>query len=57
MSTLPHYPSVIYVLDYKGRTYKPKRIESLDIEWGASDEEIADAFVARALQVLESVGT
>lgn len=57
LSTLPEHPSVIYVLDYKGRTYKPKRIESLDIEWGASDEEIADAFVARALRILESLET
>jgi hypothetical protein len=56
LSTSPELPSVIYVLDYKGRTYKPKRIESLDVDWSASDEEVADAFVGRVLRILDSVG-
>lgn len=55
MSTLPDLPGPIYVFDYQGRTYKPARVENLGVEWSASDEEIADAFVARVHKILESV--
>lgn len=57
LTTLPDRPGPIYVFDYQGRTYKPVRVESLGVEWSASDEEIADAFVARVRQILGSVST
>lgn len=55
-STLPDRAS-IYVFDYEGRSYKPKREESLGLEWTASDEEIADAFINRVSLILEEVRT
>lgn len=55
MSTSPDRPAVLYALDYQGRTYKPARTESLDVDWSASDEELADAFVSRVLQILTSL--
>ena len=53
-STLPERAS-IYVFDYQGRTYKPPRMEPLGLEWTASDEEIADAFINRVKLILEQV--
>lgn len=53
-SSDPARPSV-FVYDYRGRTYKQSAIEPLGLDWIASDEEIADAFVDRLNQILTQV--
>jgi cobalamin biosynthesis Mg chelatase CobN len=51
-STVPDRASM-YVFDYEGRTYKPHREKALGLEWTASDEEIADAFIDRVKLILD----
>lgn len=50
----PVHPA-IYVYDRRGQTYKDSTIEPLGLPWVASDQEIADAFVATVIIILEQV--
>jgi len=45
---------MIYVYDRRGRTYKDSTIEPLGLTWTDSDEDIANAFVQRVVQILQS---
>lgn len=50
----PERPAV-YVFDYRGRTYKDAKVEPLGLDWTATDEQIADAFIERVQFILEEV--
>lgn len=56
LTSVPTLPA-IFVFDYRGRTYKDARIEPLGLEWTATDEQIAETFVARVKSILEEVRT
>jgi hypothetical protein len=45
----------IYVADYRGRTYKDLTTEPLGLDWSASDEQIADAFIEQVKFILAQV--
>jgi len=45
---------MIYVYDRRGRTYKDSAIEPLGLIWTDTDIDIADAFVERVAQILQS---
>ncbi|WP_165314377.1 PD-(D/E)XK nuclease family protein [Agromyces protaetiae] len=47
----PAHPA-IYVYDRRGRTYKDSTIEPLGLDWTATDEQIAGAFVRQVVRVL-----
>ncbi|WP_062518494.1 PD-(D/E)XK nuclease family protein [Demequina gelatinilytica] len=53
-TTDPARPA-IYVYDYEGRTYKNETTTTLGLEWTASDEEIANAFIVRATAIIDRV--
>lgn len=42
----------IFVYDRRGKTYKDSTIEPLGLSWTATDEQIADAFIRRAVEIL-----
>lgn len=42
----------IFVYDRRGKTYKDSTIEPLGLAWTATDEQIADAFIARVIEIL-----
>lgn len=45
----------IFVYDRRGKTYKDSTIEPLGLEWSATDEAIAEAFVVRVVEILKAV--
>ncbi|MTH68580.1 hypothetical protein GJ743_09390 [Agromyces bracchium] len=56
LSAQPSRPA-IFIYDRRGQTYKDSTIESLGLYWTATDEEIAETFVARTKQILDDVRT
>lgn len=44
---------LIFVFDRRGRTYKDSTVEPLGLDWTDSDVKIADAFIARTVDILE----
>ncbi len=51
LSVDPTKPA-IFVYDYMGRTYQNSTIEPLRLDWSATDDEVATAFVERAKDIL-----
>lgn len=54
LSSDPENPP-IFVFDYRGRTYQQSSIESLGLDWNATDEGIAAMFIARVTTILGQV--
>ncbi len=54
LTTDPAKPA-LFVYDYQGRTYSQPTTQPLGLEWAASDEEVADAFVASVVEILDLV--
>jgi hypothetical protein len=48
-------PERVMVKSYEGHNWRRAKVKPLGIEWTASDEEIADAFVVRVRAILEEV--
>lgn len=48
-------PERVMVKSYEGHNWRHPEKKPLDIEWTASDEEIADAFMVRVRAILEEV--